>query len=70
MPGATEYDAYEREMQLLQYVVANQHTLTVGEIRGRIEALDEVRFNRQKTNRDLAQPDLERPVHNQMLFMG
>ena len=45
-------------------------SLTVGDVRNHIEALNAVRFNRQKANKELAQPDLEQSVHTQILFIG
>ena len=70
MPGATQYDVYDRSMALLKCIVHGDQSLTVGDVRNHIEALNEVRFNRQKANKDLAQPDLEQSVHTQILFLG
>jgi hypothetical protein len=54
MPDATKYDEYERTMDLVNAIIDSDESTTVGDIRSQIEALDAVRFNRNKINRHLA----------------
>lgn len=54
MPGATRYDEVERAMDLIKAIIDSDESTTVGDIRGQIEALDAVRFNRKKVNHRLA----------------
>ncbi len=55
MPGAIQYDEHVRTMELMQAIVEADESTTVGDIRGQIEALDAVRFNRKKANARLRQ---------------
>lgn len=70
MPGATEYDVYEKTIQLLEMIVDEDATLTVGDVRQRIEALDEVRFNHKKANGDILQLNPKDPFIEQVIYIG
>lgn len=68
MPGATEYDVYEKAIDLLKIIVDQGKKVTGGDIRRHIEALDTVRFNRLKANRALANLDLKAPTIEQFMM--
>ena len=54
IPGVTRYDEIERAMDLIKAIIESDESTTVGDIRYQIEALDAVRFNRKRVNRQLA----------------
>lgn len=62
MPGATLADETDKIMALLQTVIKVDESTTVGDIRDFIEALDTVRFNRNKVNHQLSKLKLPFPV--------
>ncbi|MBD1559938.1 plasmid pRiA4b ORF-3 family protein [Vibrio sp. S9_S30] len=61
MPGATEYDAYQKMMALLKGVTKSNKTTTVGALRPYVEALNAVRFNRNQVNHDMVKLDAGKP---------
>ncbi|QTL41768.1 plasmid pRiA4b ORF-3 family protein [Xenorhabdus budapestensis] len=61
MPGATLADETTKTLALLNAIIHADETTTVGEIRPLIEALDAVRFNRPKVNRQLSRLNLDSP---------
>ncbi|WP_086110553.1 plasmid pRiA4b ORF-3 family protein [Xenorhabdus vietnamensis] len=58
MPGATLAD---ETLALFNAIIHANETTTVGEIRPLVEALDAVRFNRRKINRQLSRLNLDSP---------
>lgn len=54
MPGITQYDETVKTMDLMQAIVDADESTTMGDIQGSIDALNAVRFNRKRINRDLA----------------
>lgn len=49
MPGATEFDYYDKLVDVLAIIVdENDTTTTVGEVRRRIEELDTLHLNRKR----------------------
>ncbi|WP_420806694.1 plasmid pRiA4b ORF-3 family protein [Photorhabdus heterorhabditis] len=61
MPGATLADEYDKTLALLDAIAHANETTTVGDIRPWVDALDAVRFNRQKVNQQLSKLDLDSP---------
>ncbi|EFL91122.1 putative plasmid assoicated protein [Candidatus Regiella insecticola LSR1] len=61
MPGATLADKRDKTLALLHAVINGDELTTVGDIREFIEALDTVRFNRNKINHQLSQLNLTSP---------
>ncbi len=70
MQGATEYDVNEKMIALFKLTLDAPETMTVGDFREHLEALDGVRFNRQRVNRDLASLDLKNPAIASSLIIG
>lgn len=62
MPGAALTDEIDRTMALLQTVIKADESTTVGDVHDFIEALDTVRFNRNKINHQLRKLNLALPV--------
>lgn len=62
MPGATLTDEIDKTMALLQTVIKSDESTTVEDVHDFIEALDTVRFNRNKINRQLRKLNLALPV--------
>lgn len=54
MPGTSRYDEHAKLMDLMQAIVDADESTTVVDIRHFIDAVNAVRFNRQKVNNDLA----------------
>ncbi|KLU14618.1 MULTISPECIES: hypothetical protein [Xenorhabdus] len=61
MPSAMLADEADKTLALLDAIIHADDTTTVGEIRPLVEALDAVRFNRAKVNRQLSKLDLDSP---------
>ncbi|MEX0447790.1 hypothetical protein [Xenorhabdus sp. SGI246] len=61
MPGATSADEVDKTLALFDAIIHADDTTTVGEIRPFVEALDAVRFNRSKVNRQLNRLNLDAP---------
>lgn len=61
MLGATEYDVYQKTLELLQFIVDAGKPTTMREAKPYIAALNAVRFNRHQVNHRLAELDLEDP---------
>ncbi|MGV7960428.1 plasmid pRiA4b ORF-3 family protein [Photorhabdus tasmaniensis] len=61
MPGATLADEVDKTLALLDAIIHADDTTTVGDIRPLVEALDAVRFNRPKVNRQLSRLNLDSP---------
>lgn len=61
MPGVNQYEAYEKMIDLVKIIVDSDtdESITVGDVRRRIEALYAVRFNHKNMNRKLAKLNLE-----------
>lgn len=72
MPGATEFDYYDKLVDVLAIIVdENDTTTTVGEVRRRIEELDTLHLNRKKVNQALVHLDLEDPtIEQQCVVIG
>jgi hypothetical protein len=68
--GVTAFDVYEKQLELMQFVVKVNNSTTVDKLRPYIEALDSVMFNRQKINSDLAKLDLQNPSAEAYLILG
>ncbi|MFT8259203.1 MAG: plasmid pRiA4b ORF-3 family protein (plasmid) [Candidatus Symbiodolus clandestinus] len=62
MPGATLTDEIDKTIALLQTVNKADESTTAGDVRDFIEALDTVRFNRNKINHQLSKLNLALPV--------
>ncbi|MDC9623300.1 plasmid pRiA4b ORF-3 family protein [Xenorhabdus sp. XENO-7] len=61
MPGATLADEADKTLALFNAIIHADETTTIGEIRPLVEALDAVRFNRRKINRQLSRLNLDSP---------
>ncbi|NHB98538.1 plasmid pRiA4b ORF-3 family protein [Photorhabdus stackebrandtii] len=61
MPGAILADECGKTLALLKAIIHVDETATVRDIRPLIDALDAVRFNRPKVNRQLRQLDIDSP---------
>lgn len=71
MPGATVADEFDRTLAFLEAIVNADDETTVGEIRPFVDALDSVRFNRNKINRQLSRLDLVSPaLEPEVIWLG
>ncbi|PQQ35291.1 hypothetical protein C6H68_24765 [Photorhabdus luminescens] len=61
MLGATLADEADKTLALLNAIIHVDDTTTVGEIRPLVEALDAVRFNQPKVNRQLSRLNFDSP---------
>ncbi|WP_228860832.1 hypothetical protein [Xenorhabdus sp. PB61.4] len=61
MPGATLADEADKTLALFNAIIHADETTMIGEIRSLVEALDAVKFNHQKINRQLSRLNLDSP---------
>ncbi|MCG3471631.1 plasmid pRiA4b ORF-3 family protein [Xenorhabdus bovienii] len=62
MPGATLADETGKTLAFLDAIINADESTTVGDIRGFIDDLDIVRFNRNKINNQLSKLDIASPA--------
>jgi len=62
MPGATEFDVYDKTVALIKAVAEADGKTTMGAIRPYVMALNQVRFNRKQVNLELGGLDFSNPA--------
>ncbi|EDX0374003.1 plasmid pRiA4b ORF-3 family protein [Salmonella enterica] len=71
MPGAMVADEADKTLAFLEAIVNADDSITVGDIRPYIEDPDDVRFNRNKINRQLSTLDLTLPaLEPEVIWLG
>ncbi len=71
MPGATVADEFDKTLAFLEAIVNADNETTIGEIRSFADALDAVRFNRNKINRQLSNPNLASlTLEHEVIWLG